>query len=279
MAKTPKTHEQPGWFAGKVIELPNGHTVEKPRSFTWLVVILILIAVYFSAELTGFKFSTLTKRGHQFFVILRSMFPPNWSFAKQVLPPLFDTIKMSVLGTILGAVLAIPVAIVASNNLTRSPLISGIVKFCLSLIRTMPTLVTALVLTYIFGLGTFAGTISIAIFTFSFVGKQLYELIETCDMLPYEAMASIGANKAKSFVAAIQPQVLPSYLSVSLYTFEGTVRHAAILGYVGAGGIGIILNENIAWREFANVGMILICLFVAVSLIETVSRLLRRHLS
>lgn len=264
---------------GKVIELSNGKQVKKPISLTPFVLIVVLIALYFSVEITGFNLGTLVRRGEQFFVILKDMFPPNWGFLNQVIQPLADTIKMSVLGTILGAVLAIPIAILASNNLIHNRLVTSGVKFFLSLIRTMPTLITALILTYIFGLGTFAGTISIAIFTFSFVGKQLYELIENADMLPYEALTAIGANKAKSFLAAIQPQVLPSYLSVSLYTFEGNVRHAAILGYVGAGGIGIILNENIAWREFANVGMILICLFITVTIIETVSRLLRNHLS
>lgn len=264
---------------GKVIELPNGKQVKKPISLTPFILILVLIALYFSVEITGFNFGTLVRRGEQFFVILKDMFPPNWAFLNQVIQPLADTIKMSVLGTIIGAVLAIPIAILASNNLVNNRLVTSGVKFFLSLIRTMPTLITALILTYIFGLGTFAGTISIAIFTFSFVGKQLYELIENADMLPYEALTAIGANKTKSFMAAIQPQVLPSYLSVSLYTFEGNVRHAAILGYVGAGGIGIILNENIAWREFANVGMILICLFITVTIIETVSRLLRNHLS
>lgn len=261
------------------IRLANGKVVQKPRSIAWLIALLILIAIYFSVQLTGFDLAVLLKRGKQFWNILGRMLPPNWDFFQSVITPLFDTIKMSVLGTFLGAFLAIPFAMIASNNLINNRILTGLMKFLLSLIRTMPTLVTALILTYIFGLGTFSGTLAIAIFTFSFVGKQLYELIETVDMRPYEAMEAAGANKLRSFVAAIQPQILPSYLSASLYTFEGNVRHAAILGYVGAGGLGIILNENLSWREYQNVGMILLCLFVTVVFIELMSSYLRQKLS
>jgi len=263
----------------KEIVLPNGKKVFKQRSITPFIVILVLIAVYYSVELTDFKFSTLAKRGHEFFTILIAMVPPRWTFFDSVIQPLVDTIKMSILGTVIGALLAIPTAMLASVNLTRNKAVSGVVKFLLSIIRTLPTLVSALILTYVFGLGTFAGTLAIALFTFSFIGKQLYEQIETVDMAPYEAMESMGANRLYSFLGAIRPQVLPSFLSVTLYTFEGNVRHAAILGYVGAGGLGIILNENIAWRQYDKVGMILLALFVTVAIIETISRYLRKKLT
>lgn len=266
-------------FPPKEIVLPNGKKVYKQRSITPFIVILVLIAVYYSVELTGFKFSTLAKRGHEFFTILIAMVPPRWTFFDSVIQPLVDTIKMSILGTVIGALVAIPTAMLASVNLTRNKAVSGVVKFLLSIIRTLPTLVSALILTYVFGLGTFAGTLAIALFTFSFIGKQLYEQIETVDMAPYEAMESMGANRLYSFLGAIRPQVLPSFLSVTLYTFEGNVRHAAILGYVGAGGLGIILNENIAWRQYDKVGMILLALFVTVAIIETISRYLRKKLT
>lgn len=263
----------------KEYRLSNGKVIYKKISMTPLIILFLLICLYFSMEMTGFKLETLFKRGDQFFVILKRMFPPNLTFLSDVVKPLVDTIKMSILGTLIGSILAVPIAVLAASNLSKTILLSSLMKFSLSFIRTMPTLVTALILTYIFGLGTFAGTIAIAIFTFSFVGKQLYEAIESADMLPYEAMEAIGCGRLRSFIAAIAPQVIASYLSVSLYTFEGNVRHAAILGYVGAGGIGIILNENIAWRQYDNVGTILICLFLTVAIIETFSRYLRRRLT
>ena len=123
-----------------------------------------------------------------------------------------------------------------------------------------------------------AGTTAIAIFTFAYIGKILYEEIETVDMGPFEAMEAMGATKVRSFISAIVPQVLPSYLSNCLFCFEGNVRYASILGYVGAGGLGLILNEKIGWREYASVGMILLALFVTVFIIETISRAARKRL-
>lgn len=89
----------------------------------------------------------------------------------------------------------------------------------------------------------------------------------------------MGASKPKSFISAIIPQVLPAYLSNCLFCFEGNVRYAAILGYVGAGGLGLILNEKIGWREYSSVGMILTVLFITVAIIELVSHYLRTKLT
>ena len=116
-------------------------------------------------------------------------------------------------------------------------------------------------------------------FTFAYVGKQLFEIIETVDMGPYEAMEALGATRLQAFATAVFPQVLPTYLSVSLFCLEGNVRYASILGYVGAGGLGLIMNEKIGWREYDSLGMILIVLFAAVMVIEGISHWLRKRLT
>ena len=220
----------------------------------------------------------LTTRIKEFFVILGQMFPPKWDYMPSVWQPLFDTIKMSLLGSFIGSVLVVPFAMLASTNVIPSRVIVSLMRLFLSIVRTLPTLVTALIATYIFGLGTLAGTTAIAVFTFAYIGKILYEEIETVDMGAFEAMEAMGATKVRAFISAIVPQVLPSYLSNCLFCFEGNVRYASILGYVGAGGLGLILNEKIGWREYPSVGMILIALFVTVFIIETISRAARRHL-
>ena len=97
-------------------------------------------------------------------------------------------------------------------------------------------------------------------------------------MKAYDAMLSVGMTPLQSFRYAILPQVLPSYLSTALFSFEGNVRYASILGLVGAGGIGLMLNENIGWRNYSNVGMILLLLMVTVIVIETISETLRKKL-
>ena len=133
--------------------------------------------------------------------------------------------------------------------------------------------------TYIFGLGTMAGTCAIAVFTFAYVGKQLFEIIETVDMGPTRPWRRWAPRGCRLLPSAVFPQVLPTYLSVSLFCLEGNVRYASILGYVGAGGLGLIMNEKIGWREYDSLGMILIVLFAAVMVIEGISHWLRKRLT
>lgn len=265
-------------FKPKEYVLPNGKKVYKKASRAPIYLIIILAMSALSVKITGFDMKVLTTRIGQFFVILGQMFPPEWSYMSTVWGPLFDTIKMSLLGSVTGAVLSVPFAMLASTNVCPNKLIVSLMRIMFSLIRTLPTIVIALVATLMFGLGTLAGTIAIAVFSFGYIGKLTYEEIETVDMGAFEAMQAMGATRTEAFVSAIIPQVLPFFLSNCLYNFEGNVRYAAVLGYVGAGGIGLILNEKISWREYPSVGMILIALFVTVFIIETVSRRLRKKL-
>lgn len=266
-------------FTPKKFTLNNGKEITEAPSKTPFIVILFLIALFISVKVTGFNFKQLIDRGNEFFIIIGKMFPPDWDYLNKIWTPLFDTIKMSLLGSIIGSLAAIPFSIIASSNLIKSKFILSLSRLFLSIVRTLPTLVIALIATYIFGLGTFAGTVAIAVFTFAYIGKKLYEQIETVDMGAYEAAQALGCSKAKSFVNAIIPQVLPTYLSTCLFCFEGNVRHAAILGYVGAGGLGLILNEKIGWREYSSVGMILFTLFVTVVFIEMLSHFIRKKLT
>lgn len=266
-------------FPPKKIVLSDGKEIFEPRSRMPLVILLIVIASWISIEITGFDMEVIFKRGKYFFDILKQMFPPKTSYMSAIWRPLFDTIKMSLLGSAIGAIVAIPFAVIAASNIVHNKFVLTVVRLFFSLVRTIPTLVIALIATYIFGLGTLAGTTAIAVFTFAYLGKLLYEQIETVDMGAYQAMESFGATKLKSFSAAIVPQVLPGYIANCLFCFEGNVRYAAILGYVGAGGLGLILNEKIGWREYSSVGMILVALFVAVIIIEVISHYLRKKLT
>ena len=265
-------------FKPKEYRLPNGKAVYKKASRAPVYTILILAMCYLSVKITGFDMGVLVSRINQFFVILGEMFPPKTSYMPTIWNPLFDTIKMSLLGSVVGALLSVPFAMLASTNVCPNKVIVTLVRIMFSLIRTLPTIVIALVATLVFGLGTLAGTVAIAVFSFGYIGKLTYEEIETVDMGAFEAMQAMGATRAEAFISAIIPQVLPFYLSNCLFNFEGNVRYAAVLGYVGAGGIGLILNEKISWREYPSVGMILIALFVTVFIIETVSRRLRKKL-
>ncbi len=266
-------------FKPQVITIANGHTTVRPRSRMPFILIILVIVIAWALKMTGFSFATVFSRINELFVILGKIFHPKWSFFGKVVSPLIDTIKMSILGTVIGCALALPFAVLASSNIIHSRVVVSVIRFILALIRTVPTLIIALVCALIFSLGTFAGTLAIAIFTFGIVAKMLYESIETIDMGPFEAMEALGANKFQAFWSACIPQILPVYLSHSLYCFEMNVRASAILGYVGAGGLGITINERIGWRDYNGLGMVLLALFVVVVAIEFFSEYLRKKLS
>lgn len=262
----------------KKIVLPNGKEVLEKHSIMPLMWLILLLLTFLSIRITGFSIEVIVNRISQFFVIIQQMIPPNWTYLSKLWKPLFDTIKMSLFGSILGAICALPIAMLAATNITKNKWIAMSSKFILSLLRTLPTLIVALIATFIFGLGTMAGTVAIFLFTIAYVGKLLYEQIENVDMKAFEAMHSMGLTTIQAFRYAIMPQILPNYLSTSLFCFEGNVRYASILGYVGAGGLGLLLNESLGWRSYSNVGMILLMLVCTVFIIETTSEYLRKKL-
>ncbi len=266
-------------FKPQVITLANGHSVLRRRSRAPLIVVLLALAIWLSLRMTGFDIAVVIHKFSKMLDLLSKIFQPNLEFFPKVVSPLIDTIKMSVLGTVIGCVLALPVAILSSSNINRSLPLVSFFRFILALIRTLPTLIIALVCALIFSLGTFSGTVAIAIFTFGIVAKMLFESIETIDMGPFEAMEALGANKFQAFWSACVPQILPVYLSHSLYCFEMNIRASAILGYVGAGGLGITINERIGWRDYNSLGMVLLSLFVVVVAIDFFSEYLRKKLS
>ncbi|MBF1085482.1 phosphonate ABC transporter, permease protein PhnE [Solobacterium sp.] len=266
-------------FKPELITLPNGHTVERPRSRTPWILLLFTIVVIISIRATGFNLSTIITRIKELTVILSKIFHPNFKYFSKVISPLIETIQMSIVGTIIGSLIGLPLAILASSNINKNKPILLVCRFILSVLRSIPTLIYAYIFALIFSLGSLAGTVAIAVFTIGIVAKMLYESIETIDMGPYEAMQSFGASTLQSFWAACMPQILPTYLADCLYCFEINVRASSILGYVGAGGLGILIRERTGLRAYSDLGMILITLFVVVWLIDMINDYLRSKLS
>ena len=144
------------------------------------------------------------------------------------------------------------------------------------ILLTSSALILALLATFLFGLGTFSGTVAITLFTLAVMTRLTYEDIEVLTLAPYRALCAMGASPARAYARAVVPEIASGYLTNALYLLETNVRHSAILGYVGAGGIGLLLNEKISWREYGRVGAILVCLFVTVCCIEWLSHALGR---
>lgn len=262
----------------KKIELGDGTIVLEKRSRLIIIIPIFLVLLYLSIQATGFDLSLLISNFEQFKYIISRIFKPNFAYLPKVIVPLFETLKMSLLGSFLGAVLSLPFAYLASSNMMENAFVNWVIKLIFSIMRTIPTIVNALIATFIFGFGSIAGTLAIFIFSFSYVGKLTFEQIENSNMGAFEALMSMGYTRPMAFIKAIMPQILPTFISTSLYNFEGNVRYASILGYVGAGGVGILIKHNIGLRQYDNLGAVLVCILITIVVIENLSLFLRSKL-
>jgi len=267
--------------------LQDGATIIKPFSFTiFQIIIVISIFVLFWNMIVNeffqrFGFYFFINNIPNFFTIIQRMITQfNGDYLAQVIQPMKDTIQISILGTLIGAMLSIPFAILASQNIMGSKSkIPVVTKTFLSVIRTFPTLVYALIFSYIFGYGTFIGVLATILFTFGIITKMLYEIIEAIDMGAFIAIEAAGATKLQAFRAAVVPQVIGRFYSVTLYNFEINLRASAILGFVNAGGIGKIMNDQMELQKYGNVSVIVLALLLVVIIVENISQVLRRRLT
>lgn len=236
--------------------------------------LLFLALLFLTARFTGYDPVTFWKRKSHLTDLISGMFPPDFSYARKILLPLFYTIQMSVTGTVLGAVLALILAPFGATSLQFPTVLQKLLRIFIQILRSFPALILALTATFLFGLGTFAGTFAITLYTFAIMTKLTYEDVSAADEKAYQALRAMGASKYVAYVHEILPEIIPGFLTNALYLLETNVRHSSILGYVGAGGIGLLLNEKISWLEYDKVGTILLMLFLTVCVIEYFSRYL-----
>ena len=237
----------------------------------WLRVLAFLLLFLAAARFTDCSVSQFWRRRSHLTDIVSAMFPPDWGYAPRILSPLLATVQMSVTGTALGALMSLLLAPLCAGNLHTPRMVRLALRLVIQVLRSFPTLILALLATFLFGLGTFSGTVAITIYTFAIMTRLTYEDIETAALEPYHALCAMGTPPSKAYFRAIVPGIAPSYFANVLYLLETNVRHSSILGYVGAGGIGLLLNEKISWREYSKVGMILLLLFLTVCVIEGIS--------
>lgn len=255
-------------------------SVPKPPAKTKhiLTAVLLLILFWGSAVKTESSFTELFTGFPEMMKLLGEMVPPNWGYFDNIVDAMLETIRMAVLGTTFGAIIAVPIAIFCASNIVKSSFLYQPSRFILNLIRTVPDLLLASIFVSIFGLGPLPGILALSIFSIGLVAKLLYESIESIDPGPLEAMTSVGANKLQWIVYGVIPQVMAQYTSYVLYTFEVNVRAAAVLGLVGAGGIGLYYDRTLGFLEYDKTSSIIIFTLIVVLIIDYVSTKLREKL-
>lgn len=204
------------------------------------------------------------------------MLPPRWSYMNELWLPLWDTLNMATLGTILGVILAVPIAFLAARNTTPSSLlIRPVALFVIVASRSINSLIWALLLVAILGPGILAGIIAIGLRSIGFVGKLLYEAIEETDRNQIEAVAATGASPAQVLSYGIVPQVMPAFWGITVFRWDINIRESAILGLVGAGGLGLKLQSSLNVLAWPQVTMIILVILATVVLSEWVSAKVR----
>lgn len=266
-----------------LLRLPNGKTVLKPFNRIWVVVGVLFVLVVVLWQFITYNPENITLS--ELPILLVKMFTPKGSrtwgdyfeYMLTLWNPLLDTLQMSFAGTLIGSLLAVPVAVLSARNLVKTPIIYGPVRFLMNLVRTIPAMVLALIAVFFVGIGVLSGIMAITLFTFGIMAKMLYEVIETIDMNSVEALESTGANRTQAFRYAVMPQIFPVFLSYLIYIFEINVRSSAILGYVGAGGIGTVIKDNILYN-YDHVGAAVIVMLVVTLAIQFLANYVRGKL-
>ena len=204
------------------------------------------------------------------------MVPPRFSYLPELWRPLWDTINIATLGTVGGVLIATPVAFLAARNTTPSAtFLRPVALFVIVASRSINSLIWALLLVSIVGPGILAGVIAIALRSIGFVGKLLYEAIEETDARQIEAIEATGASGGQVLTYAIWPQVAPAFWAISVFRWDINIRESTVLGLVGAGGIGLQLQNSLNTLAWPQVTMILLLILGTVVVSEWVSAKMR----
>ena len=204
------------------------------------------------------------------------MFPPDLSILPSLWNPIVTTVEVAFWGTFLAVLISLFLAIGAAKNLFGSNrFIYGIARIILSVLRSLPDMIWALIFVSAVGLGAFPGVLALTVYSCGELGKLYAEAIENIDPGPREALESTGSRVFRTIRWAIVPQILPEVITYSLYRLESNVRHAFVLGMVGAGGLGFELTVAMRLFRYHDVSTIIIVIILTVASIDYISSRIR----
>ncbi|MBF4563091.1 phosphonate ABC transporter, permease protein PhnE [Microbacterium sp. VKM Ac-2870] len=203
---------------------------------------------------------------------------PDWSFFPRTVAPMVETLQMAVLGTVVGAAVSLPLSFWAARPTNPHPVVRGVVRTALNVIRAVPELVYAAVLVAMVGVGALPGIIALAIFNVGIIVKLVSESIDATDAGAIEAGRAAGGTQAQINRAIALPDAWPAFVSQTLYVFELNVRASTVLGLVGAGGIGLLIDAVRTFYRYDQLSLIILEVLIVVVVIDLVSDAIRRRL-
>lgn len=243
---------------------------------------LVVVAVAAGFHSTGFNFRDLWVNWPWITDFWGRATPPDAAFLSDVMREMLITINIALIGTVVAAVFALPLSLLAARNLTQNSLLTRsfyfITRTFFNVDRGVDTLILALILVAAVGLGPFAGALAMAVHSVADLGKLYSEAIENADQGPIEALESAGAPGTSVVRWGLLPQVLPLFLSYTLYRFEINFRVSIVLGFVGAGGIGFLVNETMRGGGYPKAMTAIIVIVLVVNILDFISAAVRRRL-
>lgn len=254
---------------------PKSITSPDLKRKTTLVFIVVAALYLYSTYKTESTLPEFIKSFPRMIEMFGGFFPPNLEYVSRVIPALVETFYMAIIATTISTLLTIPFCLLAARNINTNKITNQITRFFLNIIRTIPDIILAVVFVGIFGIGAFPGILALIFFSLGILAKLLSDTLETIDMQPLDAMRASGANSLQTIWYGVVPQILPQFVSFSLYVFEINIRASVVLGLVGAGGIGLLLDQQLKWFRYDNVMMLIIVIFFVVVIIEYISSKIR----
>ncbi|MCG3150570.1 MAG: Phosphate-import permease protein PhnE [Verrucomicrobiae bacterium] len=252
---------------------------ELMRRRVWYVGLAVAVVALYAWALRGAEFAPGKLAGAfpHAWDFLKRLAPPDWSVTGTAVTALGETIQMALLGTTIGALISLPLAVLAARNLSPRWL-SVIGRGLLNLIRTVPSIVWGLFFVAAVGLGPFSGVLALSVYTVGYLGKFYYETFEAMDDSAAEALRTAGATQAQVFQYAILPQSLPLLANYTIFILEYSIRAATILGVVGAGGVGYYLYVYLRNFDYQKAATMLLLLLAVVIVMDWLSGWLRQQL-
>ncbi|PLC53667.1 phosphonate ABC transporter, permease protein PhnE [Pollutimonas nitritireducens] len=244
-----------------------------------LLAFAIFIACLLALDVTGFFDIQRFVEGAPAMRQLGSeMIPPNFERWRHWIMPLRDTLAMSVAGTALTVVLSLPLALLAAPNTTPHPALGRLLRMVLAAFRSVPEIILGIIFVAAVGFGALPGVLALALHSTGMVGKFYAEAIEHADPKPMEAAMAAGASRFQVIMHSVLPQVLPQLADITIYRWEYHFRASAVLGIVGAGGIGFELMAALRLIKYDEVSAILLSILVCVIVVDSIGTALRRYL-
>ena len=249
------------------------------RAARYTVYVAIVAAIIASARTVEIIPEFLYDAPEQMQDLLQRMWPIAWDYyPRGVHEALVETLHIATLGTLMAVAMALPIGVAAAPNVVKSRIVNGVARLLLVSSRSVNSLVWALLFVAVFGPGALAGTLAIAFRSIGFVGKLVGEALEETARGPIEALEAAGAPWPSRLAFGWWPQVKPAFWSVLLFRWDINVRESAVLGLVGAGGIGMVLDSAMNLFQWNRVAMVLAAVFAVVVVAEVVVTQLRRRI-